>query len=158
MINTQNQKKVFIVIIAILLVANVAMLAFFLQKKEPEKPQRPDRKTVIANFLKNDLGFNQQQLIHFDTLSKMAHQKIGALYDSSKNKKNEQFKKLAAESFTDSAISFAANEAAASQKIIELQMLYHIKSIRQLCTPGQLPKFDSLFYKVFNKRGGDKKK
>lgn len=158
MTNIQNQKKVLIVIIAILLIANVAMLAFFLQKKEPEKPRRPDRKTVIANFLKNDLGFNQQQLTQFDTLSKVAHQKMGALYDSSKNNKNEQFKKLAAEGFTDSAINFAANEAGASQKIMESQMLYHIKSIRQLCTPGQLPKFDSLFYKVFNKRGGDKKK
>jgi len=149
MTNIQNQKKVLIVIIAILLIANVAMLAFFLQKKEPEKPRRPDRKTVIANFLKNDLGFNKQQLIQFDTLSKLAHQKMGALYDSSKNNKN---------GFTDSAINFAANEAGASQKIMESQMLYHIKSIRQLCTPGQLPKFDSLFYKVFNKRGGDKKK
>ena len=68
MTNIQNQKKVLIVIIAILLIANVAMLAFFLQKKEPEKPRRPDRKTVIANFLKNDLGFNQQQ---FDWYKKL---------------------------------------------------------------------------------------
>jgi hypothetical protein len=53
MINNQNKSKVFLLIIAILVIANIAMLSFFLQKKEPKpRVDKPDRKTVIANFLK----------------------------------------------------------------------------------------------------------
>ncbi|MEO7766677.1 MAG: hypothetical protein ABIS01_04595, partial [Ferruginibacter sp.] len=65
MINNQSQ-RVFLVIIAILLVANISMLVFFLQGKEPEvkevKEVKPDRKTFVMNFLQKEIGFNTQQL------------------------------------------------------------------------------------------------
>ena len=159
MINNQNQRKVFLVIIAILVIANIAMLAFFLQKKRPDKQGgRPDRKTIIANFLKNDIGFNQQQLIQYDTLSNLHREKIGSLFENVRINKNEQFKQLVAGNFSDSAINLVADQSAASQKIMEVQMFNHIKSIRLLCIPGQLPKFDSSFYKVFSRRGEGRKK
>lgn len=159
MINDQNRSKVFLVIIGILLVANIAILAFFLQKKPAVKQSnRPDRKTYVANFLKNEIGFNQQQLIQYDTLSNRHHEKIKSLYENTRNNKNEQFKQLVAGNFGDSAISKLAAQSATSQNIIEVHMFNHIKSIRLLCTPEQLPKFDSLFIKVFNRKGGEARK
>ncbi len=159
MINNQNQRKAFLGIIAILLIANIAMLAFFLQKKGPDKQAgRPDRKTIIANYLKNDIGFNPQQLIQYDTLSNRHREKIGNLFENVRNNKNEQFKQLVAGNFSDSAINLVAGLSASSQKIMEVQMFNHIKNIRLLCIPAQLPKFDSSFYKVFSKRGDGRKK
>ena len=159
MINNPNPRKAFLAMIAILLIANIAMLAFFLLKKEPEKHGgRPDKKTFIANFLKNEIGFNQTQLIQYDTLSKLHHEKINSLFDSARSNKHEQFKQLVAGNFSDTAINLVADESAAFQKIMDVQMFTHIKSIRLLCTPGQLPKFDSLFIKVFNRRGEGRKK
>src|SRR5665647_869354 len=157
MINNQNKSKVFLVIIAILLIANIAMLAFFLQKKGSGKQGgRPDRKAFIANFLKKDIGFNQQQLIQYDTLSNRHRKKISSLFENVRNNKNEQFQQLLAGDFSDSAINVVADQSAASQKIMEVQMFNHIKSIRLLCTPEQLPKFDSLFIKVFNRRSEER--
>ncbi|MEO6730363.1 MAG: hypothetical protein ABIN01_04045 [Ferruginibacter sp.] len=159
MINSQNKNKVFLVIIAILLIANVAMLAFFLQKKEPAKQnRRPDRKTMITNFLKNEIGFNQQQLIQYDTLSKQHREKIGPLFENVRNTKDDLFKQVVAADFSDSSINQAASQSAALQKMIELQTYNHIKRIRSLCTPAQQPKFDTLWVKVFNKKGDGKKK
>jgi len=160
MISNQNRSKVFLVIIAILLITNIAMLGIFLQKKTPDKQpnDRPDKKAYILNLLKEEIGFNQQQLVEYDTLSNRHRQKMGRLYDSMRNNKRPQFKQLAALDFSDSAISSVANQSTAAQKIIELNMFSHIKNIRQLCTPEQLPKFDSLFIKVFNWREELRKK
>jgi hypothetical protein len=159
MINNQNRSKVFLVIIAILLIANIALLAFFLQKKGPDKfANRPDKKAFIANFLQKEIGFNQQQLVTYDSLSNQHREKLDGLYDSIRNIKTGQFKQLASLNFSDSAINAMADQSAASQKIIEIDMFDHIKGIRLLCTPGQLPKFDSLFIKVFNRRGEGRKK
>ncbi|MCW3089198.1 MAG: hypothetical protein JWP81_267 [Ferruginibacter sp.] len=159
MINTQNQRKVFLVIIAILLLANISMLAFFLQKKAPENKEiRPDRKTIIMNFLQKEIGFNSQQLAQYDTLSKQHREKISSLFDTLRKNKTQQFKQLVTGNFGDSVIEVLADQSAASQKIIEVNMFKHIRSIRNLCTPEQLPKYDSLFGKIFNRSRDGRKK
>ena len=159
MINNQNKSKIFLLIIAILLVANIAMLSFFLQKKEPEKVnRRPDRKAMIANFLKDEIGFTTQQLAQYDSLSNQQQEKMKALFDTMRNNKTQQFKQLAAGNFTDSAINIVADQSAAAQKIMEVQMFNHIKAVRQLCTQQQQPAFDSLFVKVFSRRWDARKK
>ncbi|MEP7143201.1 MAG: hypothetical protein ABI707_10045 [Ferruginibacter sp.] len=159
MINNQNRSKVFLVIIAILLIANIAMLAFFLQKKGlARQSDRPDKKAFISNLLQKEIGFDQQQLSQYDTLSNRNREKIGKLFENVRNNKTRQFKQLVALNFNDSAVKLVAGQSAASQEIIEMNMFNHIKSIRLLCTPEQLPKFDSLFVKVFNWREEARKK
>jgi len=160
MINNQNRSRLYLIIIAILLVANIGMLAFCLQKKAPEKQQanRPDRRAYISNFLKNEIGFNQDQLVKYDTLSKMQRERVGDFFEKLRATKNMQFKELVAGNFSDTTIERLANQSAANQKIMEVNMFSHIRSIRQLCTPEQMPKFDTLFVKVFNRKGGDARK
>ena len=159
MINNQNKSKVFLLIIAILVIANIAMLSFFLQKKETKpRVDKPDRKTVISNFLKNEIGFNQSQLIQYDTLSNRQRDKMKSLFEDMRNNKNSQLKQLAPGNFSDSIINVVADQAVVSQKMMNIQMSNHIKSVRELCTPEQLPKFDSLFIKAFSKWGDGRKK
>lgn len=159
MINNQNKSKVFLVIIAILVIANIAMLSFLLQKKETSpRVEKPDRKTVISNFLKDEIGFNQSQLTQYDTLSNRQRDKMKSLFEDMRNNKNDQLKQLVAGNFSDSVINQVADQAVVTQKTMNIQMSNHIKSIRELCTPEQLPKFDSLFIKVFSKRSDGRKK
>lgn len=159
MINKQNRSKVFLMIIGILLVANIAMLSFLILKKDGNKHEnRPDRKTMISNFLKNEIGFNSGQLQQYDTLSTFHRENIKKMFENLRSSKDNQFKQLTAGNFSDSVMNNVADQSAASQKIMELQMFNHLKSIRLLCTPEQLPKFDSLFVKVLNRRGGEGRK
>ncbi|MEP7106440.1 MAG: hypothetical protein ABI760_00630 [Ferruginibacter sp.] len=159
MINNQNKNKLLLAIIAILLIANIAILAFFLQKKVPDRQSgRQDRKAFIANFLKKEIGFDQSQLLQYDSLSNRHHENISSLFENIRNKKSVQFKQLVVLNFSDSAVKLVADQSVATQKIIEVYMLNHVKSIRMLCKPEQRPKFDSLFIKVFNRRGEGRKK
>ncbi len=77
------------------------------------------------------------------------------MFDSLRSSKDSQFKQLTANDFSDSVMTSVAEQSAASQKMMELQMFAHLKNVRMLCKPGQLSKFDSLFVKVLNRRGGE---
>ena len=159
MINTQNKSKIFLTIIGILLVANIALVSFFLLKKDGGgHNKRPDRKAMIANFLKNEIGFSAAQLQQYDTLSDNHRESIKGMFDSLKSSKDKQFKQLAAGNFSDSVINMVAEQSAISQKTMELNMFNHLKNVRLLCKPEQLPKFDSLFVKILNRRGGEGRK
>lgn len=159
MINKQNKSKILLTIIGILLVANIALISFFLLKKDGGKHEKhPDRQTMIANFLKNEIGFSAGQLQQYDTLSSKHKENIKVMFDSLKSSKDKQFKQLATGNFSDSVMNSVAEQSAGSQKMMELQMFNHLKNVRLLCTPEQLLKFDSLFVKVLNKRGGEGRK
>jgi hypothetical protein len=160
MINPQNKNKVFLSIIGILLVANIAMVSFFLLKKDGNRreKQHPDRRTMIANFLKTEIGFDSLQLQQYDTLSARHKERVNKMFDSARSSKDKQFKELVAANFSDSAMHSITERSAATQRIMELNMFAHLKNVRLLCTPGQLPKFDSLFVKMLNRRNGEGRK
>ena len=159
MINKQNRSKVFLTIIGILLVANIAMVSFFLLKKDTNKREkRPDRKAIIANFLKTEIGFDTVQLQQYDTLSTRHRENMKKMFDSLRITKDNQVKELASANFSDSAMNSIAERSAAFQKAMELRTFNHLKKVRLLCTPGQQPKFDSLFDKVLNRRGNEARK
>lgn len=158
MINKENKTRVFITIIAILLIANIAMLSFFLFGKDKvSHEKRPDRKTMISNFLKNEIAFSAGQLVQYDSISNRHRDSIKTMFEKLRGNKGLQFKQLVAGDFSDSVITAVAEQSAASQKMMELRMFNHLKNIRLLCTPEQLPKFDSLFVKVLNRRGEGRK-
>jgi len=159
MIKNSKRGKILLLIIAILFISNIVLLSFFLQKKAPESPaKRPDRKVYIAEFLEKEIGFNQQQLLRYDSLSDGQQKIMKSFFENMRNKKKQQFQQLVAGDFSDSSINRLGDESAATQKQMEVQMFNHIKSVRDLCSPDQLPKFDTSFVKVFNRRGSDSKK
>jgi Na+-transporting NADH:ubiquinone oxidoreductase subunit NqrC len=159
MINKQNRSKILLSIIAVLLIANIAMVSFFIFKKDDRKHEkRMDRKTMIAGFLKKEIGFNAAQLQQYDTLSTGHRENMKKMFDSLRSSKDKQFAALTAGNFSDSVMNIVADQSAASQKMMELQMFNHLKNVRLLCKPEQLPKFDSLFVKILNRRGGEGRK
>ena len=156
---TKSKSRPLLIAIIVLLLANIGLLGFFISGKEPGKKGRhEEKKAAIISFLKKEVGFDEHQLRQFDSLSNRHWEKASVLFDSVKNNKEARLKQLAKEGFTDSAITSVASQAAERQQSVEVQMLYHIKEIRNLCTSQQLPVFDSFFYKVFaRKKEGMKK-
>lgn len=153
--STQTKSKLYLLVIGILLITNIAMLLFFLNKKEDSKKGNRgsnDRSAMMKEFLKNDIGFTAQQIQLYDTLSKQNKEKMKADFDAMKAAKEQQFKQLGSKGFTDSAINVIAGQAADNQKLIEAKMMNYFATVRKLCTAEQLPKFDSLFYKMWSKK------
>jgi protein CpxP len=154
--STQTKSKLYILIIGILLVTNIAVLFFFLNGKDhPPKGNKgggDKGPAMMKDFLKNDVGFNDQQIQQYDTLSKQHRERSKADFDTLKVSKEQQFRELGSKGFSDSAIAEMANRSAEKQKLMEAKMLNYFASVRKLCTPEQQPKFDSLFYKVWGKK------
>ena len=152
--STQTKSKLYLLVIGLLLITNIAMLFFFLNNKSGGKKvnHSSDRGAMMKGFLQNDIGFSDQQLQQYDTLSKLHKAKVKADFEAIKNNKEQQFKELGSKGFSDSAIYNTVNQSSEKQKIMELQMLNHFAAIRKICTAEQQPKFDSLFYKIWNKK------
>ena len=156
---TQPNNKTLLFIIGILLLTNLVLVSFFiLNKPVAKRPIRGDKKAMITSFLQKEIEFNQQQLQQYDSLNEQHRTKIKAMFDEARNDKENEFKQLATNNFTDSSIINTAVIFAAKQKKIEIVMFKHFKDIRMLCTPQQQPKFDSLFYKMLSRRNEDRTK
>ena len=152
--NTQSKSKIVIIVIGSLLAANIILLSVFLINKQDGK--RSDRKSPMSAYLQNEIGFSDEQMAEFETIKIEHRSQVKELFDKIRNNKELAFKELGTKSFSDSAIINAATYAATQQKELEINMLKHIKDIRNICTPPQKAKFDNGFYKIMN-RGRESK-
>lgn len=158
MMTKKPNNKILLLIIGILLVTNIVVLWFFMNGKPLERRNmRAERKAMMSAFLQKDIGFSQQQLQQYDSLSEQHRRKVRTMFDDARSEKESHFDQLAANNFSDSSINSIAVLSAGKQKEMETEMFIYVKSIRNICTPQQKPKFDSLFYTMLNKRMDDKK-
>ena len=149
--STQSRPKWLLLLVAILIITNAASL-YFLFYRQPSSSHTQERRSAILSFLKSDVGFTDVQLHQFDSLSNLHRESSKPLYDKSAGVKINILLKAASQSFSDSAINLAAQSISEEQDKFETLMLQHLRNIRALCTPEQLPRFDSGFYKLIVKR------
>ncbi|HMJ46106.1 MAG TPA: hypothetical protein VK498_02165 [Ferruginibacter sp.] len=149
--NNKPKNKILILIIGILLVANVITLCY-LWKGEHKKNNRPDKAGYISTFLKEKVGFSDNQLVLFDSVFKRNKADVHAAFNDMSAAREQALNSLAGSSFSDSAIDRAAIELSVQQKNVEIRMLKHMKEIRDICTPAQLPVFDAEFYKMIGRK------
>lgn len=155
--STSSKSKILLIAVIVLLLTNIGMLFFFLKGNEPGKKNR-GRDGMMTDFLQKDVGFTAQQLQLYDTMAKQHHELIKASFDSIRINKQQWYRRLGAAGFDDSTVANTAALTSGLQQPIEYKMLLHFQAVRKLCTPEQLPKFDSLFYKIWDRKSGDKKK
>ncbi len=153
--STQTKSKLFLLIIAILAIANIASLYFLLNgnsKPAKKKGGWAAHDAAARLFLRKDIGFNEQQLVQFDTLVKQHRKKMKSILDENKKSKVDQFKQLGMLAFTDSAIENAVKTNAQKQSNADMQLYDYLKNLRKLCTAGQLVTFDTSYYKMWDKK------
>lgn len=153
---TENRSnKIFIIVIALLLIANIVTLTLLLGNK---KYDHDDRRNSMRNYLKNEIGFTDAQLIAFDTVKSHHRTEVKPLFDEMRMHKQLNLKNIGAQNFSDSSIKNASEYAAVQQKNLELKMLNHLKVIRNLCTPQQRAIFDTGFYKMMSRPNSETQK
>lgn len=152
---TENSSsRIFIIIIALLLIANIATLTLLLTGKK-DKSEHPSR---MRAFLKTEAGFSEKQLQDFDSVRADYKAQAKILLSGMQNDKQANLKQLAGSDFGDSVLLHAATAAAADQQKVEMNMLEHLRRIRNLCTPAQRAVFDTGFYKILSKGAEEQKK
>ena len=132
--------KTLVAIIVILLLTNLGLLYFFLQKKEVVAP----KKGGFTERLKKDVGFTSEQIATFEPRKKAFWQNMRVRFDDIKKAKQDFFFQIYDSTTTDSMLVKKAEKIGELQKEMDLYVFRHFKDIRNICTPDQQPKFDSL--------------
>ena len=136
-----SRNKVLLTIIAILLITNIVMLVLFLRMK-PEH-QEP-KKLGFTEKLKNQVGFTPQQMSIFEPKKKAFWASVRERSAEIKKTKEDFYHFMYDPSVPDSVIEAKADVIGTQQKDLDLFVIRHFKDIRTLCTPEQLPRYDSL--------------
>jgi protein CpxP len=139
--NRLSGNKVLLSIIAILLITNIVMLVLFLRMKPAYEPPK---KLGFTEKLKNQVGFTEQQMAVFEPRKKVFWDSVRQQFDQIKKTKEDFYKYMYDPSVPDSVLQAKAELIGTQQKDLDLFVIRHFKEIRTLCTPEQLPKYDSL--------------
>lgn len=130
--------KSLLLLLGLLLLSNLVLLYFLLNRPQPR-----DRNAMMRNALQEVVGFNAAQLKSYDSLAKANMENMRPKFDSMRIARQQRLKALAAAGYSDSAITALA-ENTSGQVAMEKNMMWHYRQVRQLCTPAQVPLFDSI--------------
>lgn len=157
-----SKNKVLLFLVGILLLTNIMLLVFFVGKKEPDRPRsgRSDRSSAVREFLKDSIGFNDQQLAQYDQLRQQNREAMKPLFEDLGNAKLSYYRYISQPN-ADSASHSAAAAIGEKQKTLDMAFFKHFRQIRGLCTAEQLPKYDSQVVNIIQKmvapQRGDRK-
>jgi protein CpxP len=152
MSTSKNRPLIFI--IAVLLLTNIAVLSYFLWFKNTDKPDRGGGKGPgIETPLQNEVGFNENQMAQYKQFREEQMKALKPMFEDMRKMKDSLFRMLSNENANDSVVNSIADGIAQKQKEMDLRMYNHFKRIRGLCTPDQLPKYDSVISRMMRKMG-----
>jgi periplasmic protein CpxP/Spy len=164
-----KNNKVLVFIIGVLLLSNIAMLYFYLTKKncedKPKEPNKP-RGEFMVEKLKNEVGFTDSQIAQYREIRSKHKEGMKPMFDDIFNAKDSLYKLLVQpQAPSDAVVKHYLEEIGNKQEVIDQRIFNHFLALKQLCTPEQLPRYDSTIQKVIkgmiNPRWGggpDKKK
>lgn len=153
--NNSTKIKSLITIIVFLLITNIAMLIFFLATSRPVDTKQKNRDfNGMYNSLQSDVGFTKDQLDQYQALRKEQRDKVRPLFNDLRNAKKDFYKLIYSSTNSDSLINADADSIAQRQKDLDMQMFRYFKNIRNICTPEQLPKFDTTITKEIGRMVG----
>lgn len=139
--NYGSRNKILLALIAVLLVANIVMLVlYFRMNKEHEVPKRPG----FTERLRKEVGFTAEQMGVFEPKKKNFLDSLRHQYANIKQTKEEFYRYMYDPSTPDSVLNAKANVIGEQQKQLDLFVIRHFKDVRKMCSPEQLPKYDSL--------------
>jgi len=146
-----SRNKVLLFLIGILLLTNIFLVIFFVVKRPDDKP-RPgrDRSAWVRDYLKDSVGFNEQQLSQYDQLRQQNRENMRPLFEDLGNAKLK-FYELVSQPGSDSANQAAATLIGEKQKALDIAFFNHFRQVRGLCTPEQLPKYDAQVQRIIQR-------
>jgi protein CpxP len=139
----QSKNKLFIFIIALLLISNIGLVVFFMGMNKHDSRDNRGR-GEITRVLKEEIGFNETQIKKYEEIRLAHREKMRPLFDSMRLAKEALYNQLYLPSLEDSALSAASIAIGEKQQIMDRHLFNHFRTLRELCTAEQQPKFDSM--------------
>ncbi len=155
--DTITKNRTLVSIIIFLLISNIAILTYFFAFNNSRKGSHgKDGRNAVATFLQNDIDFSKQQMDEYQKLKDTHMVSIKPIFNDIRSAKERFYNLVYINNVPDSTVKIAAEAIGEKQVILDMHMFNHFKDVRNLSTPQQLPKFDSLFKKVVDKMTGNR--
>jgi Spy/CpxP family protein refolding chaperone len=153
---TRNNKAL-IFLVVILLLSNIGLLLYFLLWNKPtHKASGPPKgEFSIVDYMKKEIGFNDEQTKQFQQLHELNRDSLKTIGDSIRSSKNALYKLMQeSASANDSAVSAAIRTLSSYQQRMEMNMFRHFQRVRNICSPEQQVKLDSMVVRMNNRPSG----
>lgn len=160
-----SRTKVLPLLVGILLLTNLMLVIFFVGKKDKDEHPigpRPSRAAVMKGFLKDSVGFDDQQLAQYETIRTQHDERMKALFEQLRGAKLDFYKLIDQPGISDSASHRASVLIGERQQAVDQAFFNHFREVRALCRPEQQAKYDSLVQRIIRRmvspsRRGDSK-
>ncbi|MFT3902468.1 MAG: hypothetical protein QM727_04815 [Niabella sp.] len=143
--NATSKNKTLLFIIVLLLITNIGVLGYFMLNNDKKQPPKK-RGGGFVTALQKEVGFSEEQMTLFKNAEKSNWDSARSKMDEIRRVKHRIFA-LAQKQASDTDIAPLADSIGKLQTQVELYLFRHMQSIRAICTPEQLPRFDSLLSK-----------
>jgi mevalonate kinase len=143
--STGPKSKILIFIIAVLLIANIGMLVFYKKSEDEKKANAEKNRFGLTPFLKDQMKFSEQQMKDFEQLKTKQKETVRPYFDSLKSAKTNLYKLLDKSPVSDSTVYSLSANIGKNQGEIDRRFFIYFQNVRNLCTPEQRIKFDTLF-------------
>jgi len=144
-----TQNRFLVLLVAILLLANLVLLIYFFALRKEHG--HGDVRRPVSDFVKEKLGFSDQQAAKFQQLRDQHKETVKPLIEEMQKLKDSLYNQLQKPEVSDSTITLLTNRIGEKQKEWELKIFHHFQQVRAICDSSQLPKFDSLVHRMINK-------
>jgi Spy/CpxP family protein refolding chaperone len=147
---------ILLLVITALILVNLALVFFAFTNKETRKPPmtQEERMRHTEEKLKNEVGFNDDQIKKYEELRKQHFESIHPKFEQLEQTKESFLNLVYQNNLTDSAIQSGSAKICEEQRSIDEQMLRHFVSLRQLATEEQRPKLDSFLQRIIKRMTG----
>jgi len=147
-----KNNRVLLLIIAVLIATNLFVL--YSQVWNKPHPARRSMKEVMMNKLENEVGFSKEQLAEYDSMRTNHFKSMEPMFDELRKAKVNFFKLISQPEITDSIISNYASAISHNQEAIDSKMLRYFRSLKNIATPEQGPKMDTLLLNITKQMAG----
>ena len=145
--------RILSVAVVLLLITNIALVVFLLmgrpQKGDPRKGKGPSSEP--SEMMVKELNMTDQQKQQYKQLKEEHFKNVRPYFDSLRAAKTDFYGLVKNPAINDSLINAYSNRIAEKQVELDKMTLSHFRRVRDLFTPEQQPKYDSLIHKMMQR-------
>ncbi|MEP7080899.1 MAG: hypothetical protein ABI784_09220 [Ginsengibacter sp.] len=145
MMKSNKKYKALVIFIIFLVLIDIVLLIFFISNPSSSEKRIHSRdQNGMATVLEKEVDFSKSQIDQYLQLRSQQRTQGKPLFDSLRKSKEDFYALLEQSSLEDSTKNYYADKIAETQRQLDLQMFNYFQQVRKLCTPQQIPKFDSV--------------
>ena len=122
--------------------------------KPAEKRPRSHDMNGMYKSLQNEVGFSAEQLNQYKSLREDQMKNVRPRFNELRESKKNFYGLINSNQVSDSILKADGDSIAQKQRNLDMQMFLYFRKIRNICTPEQIGKFDSVMNKVIVKMVG----